>query len=399
MLSAKIREDDYFVKREEINLRRKTMVILDAKLNNFYAFKNFHINLTYPKKIVDSCIEEEHLQDRPNFRYKKVNVLLGANASGKTTFGRIIMKIFNFMDKKNYEFITEAICERDKEASFVLDLASKNNVFYRVTCVITPCVEDKYTAENIKLEVREESIRAKDSYEACVKRIEITPFVPADNYLTELEKMGELAWLFEYPKDNKRVLNLPNKDSKFRFVLENILKSLDPSIKEVKISQDVDNGYVIILPNESIVIQKGQTLDTDLLSSGTKSGIEIANMISSLMQKLNSFYYCDEKFSYIHSDVEKALLSLMIYYVDSGDQLFFTTHNTDILDMNLPKHTFTFLRKDVNNADQPITCIEASSLLKRNTDSLRNAVENDLFSTAPAVELIYSISEMVDEVS
>ena len=31
------------------------MVILDAKLNNFYAFKNFHINLTYPKKIVDSC--------------------------------------------------------------------------------------------------------------------------------------------------------------------------------------------------------------------------------------------------------------------------------------------------------------------------------------------------------
>lgn len=399
MLSAKIREDDYFVKREEINLRRKTMVILDAKLNNFYAFKNFHINLTYPKKIVDSCIEEEHLQDRPNFRYKKVNVLLGANASGKTTFGRIIMKIFNFMDKKNYEFITEAICERDKEASFVLDLASKNNVFYRVTCVITPCVEDKYTAENIKLEVREESIRAKDSYEACVKRIEITPFVPADNYLTELEKMGELAWLFEYPKDNKRVLNLPNKDSKFRFVLENILRSLDPSIKEVKISQDVDNGYVIILPNESIVIQKGQTLDTDLLSSGTKSGIEIANMISSLMQKLNSFYYCDEKFSYIHSDVEKALLSLMIDYVDSGDQLFFTTHNTDILDMNLPKHTFTFLRKDVNNADQPITCIEASSLLKRNTDSLRNAVENDLFSTAPAVELIYSISEMVDEVS
>ena len=192
---------------------------------------------------------------------------------------------------------------------------------------------------------------------------------------------------------------MPNKDEKFRIILRNILKSLDPSIQEVKISNDVDNGYVIILPNESIVIQNGVGLVTNLLSSGTRAGIEIASIISSLMKKSNGFYYCDEKFSYIHSDIEKALLSLMIDYVDSGEQLFFTTHNTDILDMNLPKHTFTFLRKDVNAVEQPISCVEASSLLKRNTDSLRNAVENDLFSTAPAVELIYSISEMMNEVS
>lgn len=386
------------MKLEEISKRRNTMVILDLKLNNFYAFKNFHINLTYPKKIVNSSIPGEHLLDRPNFRYKKINVLLGANASGKTTFGRIIMKIFNFMDKKNYEIITGAICDRNNEASFVLDLASRNNVFYRVTCIIKPCNNDKYTAENICLQVHEEQIRVGDSYESCLKRVETLRFEPAENYLTELEKMGELAWLFEHPRDNKRVLDLPNKDEKFRFVLENVLKSLDPSIKGVKISQDVDNGYVITLSNDAIVIQSGQPLDIDLLSSGTKSGIEIANMISSLIQKLNGFYYCDEKFSYIHSDIEKALLSLMIDYVDSGEQLFFTTHNTDVLDMNLPKHTFTFLRKDINNVDQPITCIEASSLLKRNTDSLRNAVENDLFSTAPALELIYSIGETRDEV-
>lgn len=386
------------MKAEEIDKRRQAMVILDAKLNNLYAFNNFHINLTYPKKIVDSSIQGEHLLNRPNFRYKKVNVLLGANASGKTTLGRTLMKIFNFMHKKNYEFITEIVCDNAKEASFVLDLASKNNVFYRVTCVIDPCSECEYTTESIHLEVRKERILSRDSYESCVRRIEQHPFTPADNYITELEKMGALDWLFEYPADNKRVLTLPNKDAKFRLVLENILKSLDPSIKEVKISQDVDNGYVIILSNESIVIQNGQTLDTELLSSGTKSGIEIANIISCLMQKRNSFCYCDEKFSYIHSDIEKALLSLMIDYVDSGEQLFFTTHNTDILDMNLPKHTFTFLRKDINNIDQPINCVEASSLLKRNTDSLRSAVENDLFSTAPAVELIYAISEMVNEV-
>ena len=70
---------------------------------NFYAFKNFHMNLTYPKKIVDSSIKNEHLPGRPNFRYKKVNIFLGANATGKTTFGKILMKIFNFIEKKNFE--------------------------------------------------------------------------------------------------------------------------------------------------------------------------------------------------------------------------------------------------------------------------------------------------------
>ena len=374
------------------------MVILNAKLNNLYAFKNFNINFTYPKKIVDSSIQEEHLLNRPNFRYKKVNVLLGANATGKTSFGRIIMKIFNFMDKKNYEFITKTIREQDKEASFVLDLASEHNYFYRVACVVSPSVDGKYTMEDIHVEVRKVRILVRDSYESCVKKIEDQDFSPADNYITELEKMGELAWMFGYPEDHDRIPNLPNKDERFRTILEIVLKSLDPSIREVKISQDVDNAYVIILPNASLVIQKGQKMDIPLLSSGTKSGIIVANMLVSLMKKSNSFYYCDEQFSYIHSDMEKALLSTMIQCVDSGEQLFFTTHNTDILDMNLPKHTFTFLRKDMSDIDHPITCIEASSLLKRNTDSLRNAVENDLFSTAPTLELIYALGDMIDEV-
>lgn len=384
------------MKLEEIHKRRNTMIVLDVKLNNFYAFKNFHINFTYPKKIVGSYIKDEHLPDRPNFRYKKVNVFFGANASGKTTFGRILMKIFNFIERKDYDYITDAICDWNKEASFTLDLASKSNVFYRVICVITPCSEDKYNTENIKLEIRKENITSKDSYESCVKRIDSTPFTPADNYINELEKVEKLTWLFEYPKDNGRILKLPDKNEKFRLILENILKSLDSSIKEVKISQDADKAYVIHFQDQSVIIQNRQNLDTDFLSSGTKSGIEVANMVFSLMQKRHSFFYCDEKFSYIHSDIEKALLSLMIDLVGPNDQLFFTTHNTDILDMNLPKHTFTFLRKDISDTQFPITCVEASSLLKRNTDSLRNAVENDLFSTAPALELIYSIEDIED---
>ena len=383
------------MKNEEKNARRAQMIVLDTHLNNFYAFKNFHINFTYPKKIVGSSIKEEHLPNRTNFRYKKVNIILGANASGKTTFGKILMKIFNFIEKANFNHITEAICDEHKEASFTLDLASRNNIFYRIICVIDPCQEDIYKSENIKIQILKTNITQKDSYESCVRKIEDIPFVPAENYIEELKNIENLAWLFDYP-ENFQSLDLPNKDVKFRLVLENILKSLDPSIKNVKISRDARNAYVINMQDRSIVVQNNVALDTDMLSSGTKSGIAVACVLFSLMQRSNSFYYCDEKFSYIHSDIERAVLSLMIEFVGPYDQLFFTTHNTDILDMNLPKHTFTFFYKDVTNSDLPITCIDASNLLKRNTDSLRNAVENDLFSAAPNVELIYSIAELND---
>ena len=355
------------------------------------------MNLTYPKKIVDSSIKNEHLPGRPNFRYKKVNIFLGSNATGKTTFGKILMKIFNFIEKKNFEIITNAIHNTSETASFVLDLASENNEFYRIMCEINPCSGEKYTVNDIKVHILTEKIGVRDSYNSCANRIANTMFNPAENYIEELQKVGELAWLFDYPDFDGIKVELPNKDEKFCIILDNILKSLDPSIKDVKILKPIENSYILTIHNRPLVLQSNVEIKTDMLSSGTKSGIAIARMLYSLMQGLNSFYYCDEKFSYIQSDIEKAILSVMIDCLGPYDQLFFTTHNTDILDMNLPKHAFTFLRKDVNNEDCPITCIEASSLLKRSTDSLRNAVENDLFSTAPAVEMIYSIANLVSK--
>ena len=370
------------------------MVVLDVRLDNLYAFKNFHMNLTYPKKIVGSCIKDEYLAGHPNFRYKKVNIIMGANASGKSTFGRALMKIFNFIDRKNIKFITDIICDREKDASFALDMASASNVFYRVVCTITPCVGEKYNADNVKLEIREASIQARDSYESCVKRMEDAEYFPEQNYMDELEKMESLDWLFQYPEDTGRILRFPKKEKDFHLVLENILKALDPSIQSVEKSNDVENAYVIRLKDKAVILQDGEAFTTNLLSSGTKAGVEVAQIVSSLKHEHCSFYYCDEKFPYIHSDVEKAVLSLMIEYLRPNDQLFFTTHNTDILDMNLPKHAFTFLRKNADDAECPITCIDAASLLKRSTDSLKNAVENDLFSSAPALDLIYAIADL-----
>ena len=96
----------------------------------------------------------------------------------------------------------------------------------------------------------------------------------------------------------------------------------------------------------------------------------------------------------IHTDIEKAFLTLMIQCLKGNDQLFFTTHNTDILDLPLPKHTFTFFKKDTNDDMETIKCINVSDFLKRSTDSVKNAAENDLFSVAPSMELIYELEKL-----
>ena len=53
------------------------MIVLNLELDNLFGFEDFKINFSYPKKVENSSIKDEFLKDRPNFRYKKVNILLG----------------------------------------------------------------------------------------------------------------------------------------------------------------------------------------------------------------------------------------------------------------------------------------------------------------------------------
>lgn len=114
------------------------------------------------------------------------------------------------------------------------------------------------------------------------------------------------------------------------------------------------------------------------------------------MLKRNGFYYIDEKFCFVQSDLEKSILSLLIELLGKNQQLFFTTHNTDVLDLNIPKHSYAFFKKNAYDFNQPIEIISASSYLKKQDDSLRNAVENDLFSIAPDDSKILEIMNLID---
>ena len=175
------------------------MVLLDVKLDNFLLFNDFSMQLSYPKKPVGSAIADEHLKDRPNFRYKKLIVLMGANATGKTALGKVLMGAFNFIAKREYALIAELIEDPQKDARFSMDMAFDDNYLYRVKATFKGRKKSysDIRSEDISVEVRREKILKNDSYERCVKRLIERDPEQYDNYVLALESIPFITWKFE----------------------------------------------------------------------------------------------------------------------------------------------------------------------------------------------------------
>lgn len=378
----------YFANDEQIYKRGNAMIIMDVKVDNLYALKNFHMNMSYPKKIVDSTVPGEYLEDRPNFRYKKVNIIMGGNATGKTSLGKLLMLFANYFRDGEYGRFTRIIEDRKRDASLSVDFVTCDEILCRFEMHIAAKENEEYGEEDVNIRISGTEIGKRDNYEICAARLDRD-----EGEEFPYDKIKTNGWIFSYPYDasKSKTYRSIESDSRYLHILEQVLKTLDPSIREVIKVKELENTYAIKLNHQSVIIKDGQIVDTQLLSSGTKAGLDISYIIASLICDMHDLYYCDELFSYVNSDVEKACLSIIIDKLNGKKQLFFTTHNVDILDMQLPKHSFTFLKKNVENKEKPIQCVYVSDFLKRNTDSLKSAVENDLFCTAPDLDRLYEL--------
>ncbi len=369
------------------------MILMDMKVDNLYALNDFHMNMSYPKKIVNSSIPNEFLEDRKNFRYKKLNIIMGSNATGKTSIGKLLMSFTNYMSDKVYTRFFALIDDVTRPAYLSLDFVLKEPILYRFEMHIMPKSSDEYTKDDINIKLIMAKINANDNYEVCVERIDKGAFKEVS-----VEDIDLGGWFFTYPFDasgKTKTYSIMDNDGRYLNVLKKVMTTLDPSIKDIKKIEDVENTYVIYLSNKEVIIKDGEIQGTNYLSSGTKEGIELAYIIASMNFGYHEFHYCDEMFSYINSDIEKAIISVIIDKLSDRKQVFFTTHNSDVLDMNIPKHSFTFLKRRIIDGVPKTEAVYASDYLKRNTDSLKNAVENDLFCTAPDLNKIFDIDEEI----
>lgn len=372
------------------------MIVMNLELDNILAFEDFKVNFSYPKKIVNSSIPNEFLKNKTNFRYKKINILLGANASGKTSVGRALMFIFNFINKRDSVHIKRCIKDHSKVASFSVDFLIDEEKLYRVNCKVSPnedresMGDKKISRDDLFLEVFTANIRKRDSYESCAKNLQPVALGEegfGNDYIEQLKEIPAFGWLFTFPESGAET-QLKSGDMLKLGILEGVLKTLDPSILKVEKSKEVEGSYIIRNRNGDIIIQNGEVVDKNILSSGTRMGIDIAFVIDSICANRNGFYYCDEQFSFIETNIEQAILSLMISMLHDNTQLFFTTHNLDLLEMDLPIHSFLFLRKD-----EQIEVVYPEKYIKKNDISLKNAVLNDIFNISPDISNIFDLEE------
>lgn len=364
------------------------MIILNIKADNFYCFKNFEIDLSYKKKNSKSLIENEYLENYNNIHFKKLNVIIGCNASGKTVFGKLLSDILGFIENRD-DKILNSIPYLDKESNFSIDFVINNEkyILYRVECKIKNSF-----VKNLK--IQSANINKKDSYLKTTERFEtICCLEGNDDEFLSPEMMRALKRinlksnaLFCFTDE----IISGNKIIKYDIkVLNTVLKIFDNSIKEITPVENTEDGYLIHFNHGTkLLIQNGKTVEGDILSSGTKEGLSIAYIISEMKKNPNRIFYIDEKFSHVHTDIEQTALSIMVELLGKEAQLFFTTHNLDVLEMNIPNRSFTFFSK---RYDEVKVIHPEKELQNQNDRNLRNKVENDLFGTVPDYSELYSL--------
>lgn len=356
------------------------MILMNLFLDGIYGFHDFSINFSYPKKIVNSIIDAEHLKGRERFRYKKAVVLMGANATGKTSLGKALLRIFEYMTGGNPSPLCEMVSS--PKGTFAIDFVNGDYRLQRFSGEIDPVSND------VVIQYHTAEIGIMDSYGKCVKKLEDHTKEALRSAASLKRLTGGFQYRFAYPEIEKSLKLSGTGKNILLKTLRAVIGTLDPTLQDISLAKDLKDTFIIRRGNTEIIIQEGKLLNREVLSSGTAEGIDVSMFLAAMIARESSFYYCDEHFSYIQSDIEKRIFGIMLECIGDDEQLIFTTHNTDMLDLNLPKHSFVFLRRCQEDGAYKVSAISASEILKRNTDSLRNAVENDVFGSLPQEYLL-----------
>lgn len=394
------------------------MIFTRLKFVNLYSFAQAELNLSYPRKPVNMPLEGECLQGRPKFYYKKVCIITGGNASGKTSLGRILLSIQIFIRSKEMRKSLR-INDKNKDSSFEVDFATEEFNHHRL--YVRFCLNEFETHTIKEIRYGSVNIGVNDSCYKTTEKLnrlfEKKQASFSEKYFhdlaenedsIDLEKFkpfkffGGWHYLLSETKESTKELSGVNKD-----ILERIIRTFDSSIisvsemseknkKNKATTKSSDSVFLIKFKNQDsiVVTSKGEITNYDRLSRGTYEAVTLSHFISTVISDQEDLehedivpsmtYFLDEKLAFTHSELERMIVSLVISKMKENTQFFYTTHNMDVFELDLPVHSFIFIRKN----DDYSEFVEAGSVLKKNDRSMRSAVERDVFGVLPDTSLV-----------
>ena len=225
------------------------MIVLNLQLNGVYGFNNFNINFTYPKKIVNSIIEDEFLDGRERFRYKKAVILMGANATGKTSLGKALVRIFTYMTTSNPLLLCEMVA--GEKGSFSIDFVNGDYRLQRLAAEIIPSTNE------VNIQYKDAEIGTFDSYEKCASKLKDRTAEATKTPASLKKLVGDIRYRFAYPEIEKTLkLTGANKAILLK-TLRAVIGTLDPTLQDVRISKDLKDTFIIRRGGTEIIIQEG----------------------------------------------------------------------------------------------------------------------------------------------
>ena len=386
------------------------MVILRVACDNFYMFKNFELDLTYSRKVNHPLSKDNELFEGSRIKVRKNLIVMGANAAGKTTFGKLLCAILNFIRGNNLDdqyFSLEKIqYDKSRDASFEIEFFV-NGVAYLLKAsfrdynlqqeqVFRQKVYPTYSIQKLRNRLRTSS--AIETFDANDKQMNIgfksfAFSVSKPSKFDESVKRLGFWFMLSEPISNATVYR-SEVDVEF---LDKMLPAIDNSVKSVKRLQvegdsTPTNSYQISFKNnETLTVLNGDLKTCGYrLSHGTFESIDFVFSLSVLRKGLASIFYIDERLSHMHPELEIYLARQAFLQKPKDAQLFFTTHDTELFDLNAPNASYMIFRRNSEGFNEVIF---VSDKLSKNDRNLRNYYENDYFEVIPDYSVLDKLFE------
>jgi len=381
------------------------MIFLNVALKNIYMFQDAKLDLSYPRKLPSSTVENEWLEGFPKINFKRVLILSGANASGKTVFGKVLCIINNYIagssinQSTSWLDIKKVMFDKKKPTSFEVEfLTPKTAQAHKLAVIFDQdgLVEESYTCIDLQRNEPQSAMykRLRESeptsyYHKTKNNHDITNAGFTSVAVSQGKMKVPSMWNYRLCEVDSTSGSQGRITAHDTNIIKTFLSAFDSSITKVK--SIAAESYKIEFSNgEHVLIDKGKLLDPDRLSRGTHEAIDIA-MFYEAMKNENfgesATFYLDEMLAYSHTEAEQSILNLLIDTLPRHSQLFYSTHNYDILDMNLPVHSHVFLKKDKYSE-----FIQPEKMgYNQNDRSLLGYVKNDVFGTLPNMDTINNL--------
>ena len=376
------------------------VIILRVACDNLYMFKNFKLDLTYNRKIHHPLAKDDELFPNSRIKVRKNLILMGANASGKTTFGKLLCLILNFilgrpLDDKYFNF-SKIQYDKTKDASFEIEFVVDNTAYLLIASFRNfNLQEEKVYAQKIyksysiaKLRSILKSGKPIEQFNADDREMNLgfksfAFSAVKPNKFTDLIKKLGFWFMFSEPISN---ITAYNNEVDVDF-LDNLLPEIDNSVESVKRLQvegdgTATNSYQISFNNnEKLTVLNGDFKSCGYrLSHGTFETIDFVFSLSALRKSVASIFYIDERLSHMHPELEIYLARQAFFQKHKDAQLFFTTHDTEFFDVNAPLTSYILFKRNSDGFNEAV-CV--SDKINKNDRNLRNYYINDYFGTIP----------------